>query len=416
MIKRITIEQLRLGMFVQEFSGSWMDHPFWRTKFMLNKPADLQKIIEAGVREVWIDTSKGLDAQGAAQSKEEVRQQVEVELVDAATRPTQPLEPVSSEQALAQAAALYKRSIPQMASLFNEARMGKALDASMCEALVTDIYDSVVRNPGALISVARLKRRDEYTYMHSVAVCALMLSLGQQLGLKGDQLKEAGVAGMLHDMGKALMPLEVLNKPGRLTPAEFDIMRGHPEAGHELLREGGTAGAVALDVCLHHHEKIDGTGYPHGLQGEQISLFARMGAVCDVYDAVTSTRPYKTAWDPGEALRQMAQWKGHFDARIFQAFIKCVGIYPIGSLIRLQSGRLAVVLEQNPASLLTPKVKVFFSTKSNFRIPPEVVDLSRPDCRERIAGCESPADWPFKDLEALWGAPSMARSGAGVAA
>jgi len=180
-------------------------------------------------------------------------------------------------------------------------------------------------------------------------------------------------------------------------------MKSHPERGHEMLLEGGSAGAVVLDVCLHHHEKVDGSGYPHKLSGEQISLFAKMGAVCDVYDAITSVRPYKSGWDPGEALRRMAQWKGHFEPRVFQAFVKTVGIYPVGSLLRLQSGKLAVVTAQNAQNLLAPKVKTFFSTKSNMRIEPMEMDLGSAYCQDKVLRCESPDDWKFKDLDILAG-------------
>jgi len=140
-----------------------------------------------------------------------------------------------------------------------------------------------------------------------------MVSLARQLGLSEDLVREAGLAGLLHDVGKMTMPVEVLNKPGSLTDAEFVVMRSHPERGHALLLAAGSIPASALDVCLHHHEKYDGSGYPYRLQGEAISLFARMGAVCDVYDAITSNRPYKKAWNPAESLARMAQWTGHFD-------------------------------------------------------------------------------------------------------
>lgn len=411
-IKKIPVEHLRLGMHVHEFCGSWMDHPFWRSKFTLSKEADLRRIVDGGVKELWIDASKGLDVEAGrsvapAVTQESVAEAVERELEFVASMPFELDEPLSGDAAFAKAAALYRSSVPKISSMFNEARLGKAVSAAQCEALVDEISESVMRNPGALISVARLKRADEYTYMHSVAVCALMVSLGRQLGLQGDHLKKAGLAGMLHDLGKAVMPMDVLNKPGKLTDAEFDTMKTHPERGHEMLVEGGSVGPVVLDVCLHHHEKFDGTGYPHKLAGDQISLFAKMGAVCDVYDAITSVRPYKSGWDPGEALRRMAQWKGHFDPRVFQAFVKTVGIYPIGSLLRLQSGRLAVVISQNPNSLLTPKVKAFFSTKSNLRIPPHEIDLGSPFCNDKVAACESPDDWPFKDLDQLWGAPKL---------
>jgi HD-GYP domain-containing protein (c-di-GMP phosphodiesterase class II) len=411
MIKKIPIDQLRLGMHVHEFCGSWMDHPFWRSKFTLRAQADMARIISGGVKELWIDTDKGQDAEGgdgqAAVLRKDVAIKVERELEFVASMPFEAEDTRSNEAALLEAAALYRRSVPKISSMFAEARLGRAVDASKCEELVDEISESVLRNPGALISVVRLKRRDEYTYMHSVAVCALMVALGQQLGLQGRQLKEAGMAGMLHDIGKILVPDSILNKPGKLTDAEFSAMKRHPELGHDLMSGGAALGPMVLDVCLHHHEKIDGSGYPHGLRGDQISIFAKMGAVCDVYDAITSVRPYKAGWDPGEALRRMAEWKGHFEPRVFQAFVKCVGIYPVGSLVRLKSGRLAVVTAQNSKSLLTPMVKAFFSTKSNMRIEPHEVDLAGRGCQDKVVACESPDDWPFKDLNALWGAPRL---------
>ncbi len=145
------------------------------------------------------------------------------------------------------------------------------------------------------------------------------------------------------------------------------------------------------------------SGYPHRLQGEAISHYAKMGAVCDVYDAVTSDRPYKKGWDPAEAVRRMAEWsKGHFQNEVFQAFVKAVGIYPVGTLVRLHTGRLGVVVDQSGRSLLTPKVKVFFSTKSQLRLPPEIIDLASPGCNEKITAHENPAKWGFPDLEELW--------------
>jgi HD-GYP domain-containing protein (c-di-GMP phosphodiesterase class II) len=411
MIKKIRSEQLRIGMHVHEFCGSWMDHPFWRSKFIVRTEAELKRIVTGGVSELWIDTAKGLDVEEGAPgvSREEVAREVEEKLTHFATMPGL-LEPLAEapQDAMGKAAALVRHSVPKIASLFNEARMGRALDVGGCGALVDEISNSVLADPGALISVARIKTHDEYTYMHSVAVCALMVALGRQLGLKPDLLKRVGLAGMLHDVGKAVMPLGVLNKPGKLTDEEFAIMKTHPERGHALLVEGKGAGPVVLDVCLHHHEKFDGSGYPHALAGDKISLVAKMGAVCDVYDAITSMRPYKVGWDPGEALRRMTQWKGHFDPTVFQAFVKTVGIYPIGSLVRLHSGRLGVVTQQNPQALLAPKVKVFYNTHVKKRIEPHEINLANRLTNDKVIGCESPEDWPFTDLDQLWGAPSPA--------
>jgi HD-GYP domain-containing protein (c-di-GMP phosphodiesterase class II) len=281
--------------------------------------------------------------------------------------------------------------------------MGKSVDVGGARLLVEEISDSVARNPGALISLARLKTIDDYTYLHSVAVCAMMVALAKQLGMSESNIRLAGLAGLMHDLGKSVMPMEVLNKPGKLTDAEFKIIRTHPVEGHKLLLAGDQVDQEVLNVCLHHHEKMDGSGYPLGLVGDAISVFAKMGAVCDVYDAITSNRPYKMGWDPAESLRKMAEWaNGHFDPAVFQAFVKTMGIYPVGSLVRLTSGRIGVVIEQTGKSLTTPCVKVFFSTKSNMRIAPHIVDLSHPHCSEKIQGREDPAVWRFPDLNELW--------------
>lgn len=403
MLKKITVEQLAVGMHLHEFCGSWMEHPFWRTRFVIKDPKDIEAIRASSIREVWIDAAKGLDVEGGI-SREESEEEVERELVAAATvaAPT-PQEKVEMRKEMERAALICTKAKQAVVSMFQEVRMGNAITADDCAPLVEEISNSVLRNPGALVSLTRLKTADDYTYMHSVAVCALMIALGRQLGLDEAAVRTAGMAGLLHDLGKAMVPNAVLNKPGKLSDEEFSVIKKHPELGYQALREGSGVDATVLDVCLHHHEKVDGSGYPKGLKDAEISLFAKMGAVCDVYDAITSNRPYKAGWDPAESLRKMAEWaRGHFDERVFQAFVKSVGIYPTGSLVRLESGRLGVVIDQTGKSLLSPRVKVFFSTKANARIPPEEIDLSRADSRDRIAAREDPSAWNFPDLDALW--------------
>jgi HD-GYP domain-containing protein (c-di-GMP phosphodiesterase class II) len=233
-------------------------------------------------------------------------------------------------------------------------------------------------------------------------VCALMVALAKQLDLSESETKQAGMAGLLHDIGKAGIDNAVLNKPGALTEDEFTLVKSHPQRGYEMLMQGNISDEVVLDVCLHHHEKVSGLGYPHKLKADEISLFAKMGAVCDVYDAVTSNRPYKNGWEPGVSLQRMAQWADHFDDVVFKAFVKSVGIYPIGSMVKLKSGRLAVVIDQNPKSLLSPMVKVFFSTKSKVRIPIEIIDLSKPNAQDEIIGHEDPVLWGIGNIHEIW--------------
>ncbi len=404
MLKKIDVEQLRLGMFLKELCGSWMDHPFWNTKFLIEDPADLARIYDSAIRQVWIDTSKGTDVEGGeGQSEEEANARNEATLIVATTMPDVPASEISAAQELQRARRICATAKKAVVLMFQEARMGKSIDTAALALLVEEISSSVMRHPGALVSLARLKTRDDYTYMHSVAVCGLMVSLAKRLGLDEATTREAGLAGLVHDLGKAMIPLKVLNKPAKLTEEEFKVVRHHPSAGYQMLLEGGGVGPIALDVVLHHHEKVDGSGYPHRLKDEQISLFAKMGAVCDVYDAITSNRPYKTGWDPSEALRKMTEWApGHFDMKVFQAFVKSVGIYPLGSLVRLESGVLAVVTETRADALLTPVVKTFYCTRRRERMHPKLVDLSKAAARDKIASWESREKWPFKDLDELW--------------
>ena len=402
MLKRIHVRDVRLGMYIQELCGSWMDHPFWKKSFELTDPKELYSLQTCGLHEVWINTDKGLDvgADVAVVTTEESAQNIEQELQKAAQSESKPVARVSMQEEVNRARKLQEKSKAAITSMFLEARMGTAINASDAEPLVDEINQSISRNPEAFLNLVRLKNKDDYTYLHSVAVCALMIALSKQLGLSDADIKDAGMAGLLHDVGKMMIPEEVLNKPGKLTDEEFEIVKAHPLRGWEVLNISKGANAVVLDVVLHHHERVDGTGYPEKISGEALTLFARMGAVCDVYDALTSNRCYKNGWEPAEALRKMAEWEGHFDERIFHAFIKTIGIYPSGTLVKLKSGRLAVVIEQTEKSLLTPLVKAFFSTKFNEPIMPEIINLAK--STDGIASIEVAEKWGF-DLRQFTG-------------
>jgi len=455
MLKRIPVEKLLVGMYIHEFCGSWYDHPFWRPAFLLGNDKDLRDIQSTGIKEVWIDTAKGLDVEGgkveAAVAAEvddalarantsnrivhhdeiagikevwidtakgldveagKVKATVAAEIDDTLARVNARKRIVHHDEITheaVRAAKTFTQSRQAVASMFHEARMGKALNAKDALPIVEEISASVIRNPGAMISLARLKNKDNYTYMHSVAVCALMVALARQLGLNNYQVHQAGLAGLMHDIGKTNIPLEIINKPGDLTEAEFRVMKNHTVEGHKILQESHGMSDIVLHVSLQHHEKVDGSGYPGKLTNEQIDLYAKLSAVCDVYDAITSIRAYKNGWEPALSVRKMAEWShGHFDQRIYEAFVRSIGIYPVGSLVRLASDRLGVVVGQSEQSLLTPRIKVFFSITSNSRIPPEILDLSKPSCKDKIVSHEDPEKWDIHDIQELWsGLPAV---------
>lgn len=401
MIKKIPINELKLGMFVHDLHSSWLNHPFWKSSFLLEDQEELDKLLSCGIKTVSIDLSQSklpatVNRHDERQSHNKVAQQSTPFPV------LTPSEKISIREELKQARRTCGMAMKEVSSMFSQVRMGNAISMSGAEETIKQISGSVSRNPQAIITLARLKTADTYTYMHSVAVCALMIALAKELKLSDQMVEYAGRAGLMHDVGKMMVPDTILNKPGRLTSEEFAVIRKHPELGAEVLSQISTIPTEVLEACLHHHEKIDGSGYPGKQKGNKISLLSRMAAVCDVYDAITSDRPYKKGWGPAESLQRMASWEGHFDKKIFQAFVKTVGIYPVGSLVRLKSQHLAVVTEQNEGNLVSPVIKLFFSLRSELPVKPKTINLANKNVNDTIVGRESHGKWNFPYLDELW--------------
>jgi HD-GYP domain-containing protein (c-di-GMP phosphodiesterase class II) len=278
-----------------------------------------------------------------------------------------------------------------------DVRLGKAINIENVEPVVTHITESILRNSGALIGLMHIKNKDDYTFLHSVSVCTFMVAFCRSVGLDAETTQLAGLGGLLHDTGKALVPDAILNKPGRLTDEEFAIIKRHPKDGYDILLKTPGVHEIALDITLHHHERVDGSGYPDKLPGDQITTLSKMAAIVDVYDAITADRCYHKGMPPTDALRKLFEWSTHhFDPTLVKAFMRCVGIYPVGTLVLLESGRLGVVIEHNEESLLQPKVKVFFDTRRQSYIPPLEVDLAKPMGKggaDKIVSHENAAKW-----------------------
>lgn len=227
MIKKIKIEDVRLGMYIHEIRGNWLEHPFWRKSFKLDNPKDLEKLIDCDLDEIWIDTRKGLDVATTVDQNPEEPQSNVKPAIDAEPQKIKrnPAASVSIEEELESAKKIHSKAKTLVTGMFHEARMGNAFEIEEAAVLVDEVNQSLQRNPNALLSLVRLKNADEYTYLHSVAVCMLMVALAKQLKLNDEQIKQAGVAGLLHDVGKMAIPNEVLNKAGKLTDEEFNVVR-----------------------------------------------------------------------------------------------------------------------------------------------------------------------------------------------
>lgn len=404
MIKKIPVSSLRPGMYLHDLVADWMSHPFIRNRFLIRDQHTIDKIVAAGIREAYIDSARGIDAPGAP-TQTQVNAQIEAEMKAAAAQ-RMPEVQVSLAEELVRARRIQSQASRVIHAVMQDARLGRALNMAEVEPLVEDITNSISRNQSALLSLVRLKSHDDYTFLHSVAVCTLMVTFCKALKLDPALTREAGLGALLHDTGKMRVPDAILNKPGRFTDAEFEVMKRHPRDGYDILRATPGLSDVALDIALHHHERMDGTGYPERLPGDNISIVARMAAIVDVYDAITSDRCYHSGIPPAEALKKMWEWsKFDFDQTLMRAFISTIGIYPVGTLVRLESGRLGVVTELHASEILKPSVRVFFSTKSNLHIPPQLIDLSRPSgaVADKIVSHEDPLKWGVDPLLYLAG-------------
>lgn len=401
---KIPPDQLLIGMYVCGFGGSWFDHPFWRAKFLLQSDDDLARIRASGVRYVLIDDELGIGPDHApAESATEARQapllpRLSPPVSTRRPRPSPPLAAPESDREKAR--AMFSQSGKIIRYVFEGARLGRAVQIADIAAIVDDVSETVKRQPRTLLDVVRLKKKDEYTYLHSVAVCALMLHSARHLGKSEEEIRDFGLAGLLHDLGKMGVSDAILNKPGKLTDAEFDVMRGHPDHGYNLLVEAEVSSDVVLDVCRLHHEKVDGTGYPMRLKGDAIPFAARLGAICDVYDALTSHRPYKQAFSPMEAVAAMWSWEGHFDRDLLVSFMQGISVFPPAMLVQLRSNRLGIVLEPRRGKTQL-HVLAFYSTRERAFIARETVKISGSPAPDGILYPADPDAWGFKDWDRM---------------
>jgi putative nucleotidyltransferase with HDIG domain len=400
MIKKVKTEQLKPGMFVHDFNCGWLRHPFFRNRILLKCDAEIETILEHQITDVYIDTDHGLDPDDAP-TKQFVDEFIQTELNQIETRANTVRQTVRGFVTVAEemqhARLLRDETQRETQVLMDAVRLGMKLDLPQVEVVVDKLTESVLRNRHALVSLTRIKNKDEYTYLHSLSVSALCISFANHLGLDAKQIKALGVGGLLHDIGKINVPLELLNKPNALTEAEFEIMKSHVAHGERILQDTHGIDEFSICVCRHHHERLDGTGYPNGLKGGEISEFGQIGAIVDIYDALSSERSYKSALPPTDVLKKLFEWSGcYLNRSLVEQFVLHMGIYPVGSLVRLRSGFIGVVVEQGERSLLDPVVRAVYDTKRAKLVMPFEINLSsRPAGQQldEIVGCEAPAAW-----------------------
>ena len=416
MIKKIPIEEIRIGMYLEKLPGSWLERSFWRSSFMINDVKTAKKIIETGCKYFWIDTEKGRDVATAEEKAKERAAAASKNRVDEIAsffaEPSKNVRKPSKEElkedavaktesAMATASAVMSRSKEAVDAFFSSARAGQPINMQEAQKVVDEIVDSVEESPHAMVSVARKKEAFDFTAAHAVAVCSLMVAMAKELKLSDSEVREAGLAGLMHDLGIVSSKPEILRQHGMTMTSEA-LFETHHQDGYELLLKNGDVSQAVLDVCLHHHEAVDGSGVPGGLKAAETSQLAKMAKICDMYDSMTSDHDQRVGMPPPFAIRQMLKKSDtELDATLLEAFVRTVGVYAVGSLVRLKSDKLAIVMEQSTKSLTMPKVKVFYSIKSELRVAPEIVDLST-SITDEIVSAEDPAKWRLDNLDALW--------------
>lgn len=310
MLKRIKRHQARVGMFITDIEDPLRDEAAPVRSFLLKDEAAAAKVRASNIISLVIDTRKGVDV-GTGRPQPGAR---------ASEASLSNLSRPFTQTEIKEALQTIEQTRPLLDTLFSDVRLSGKATFEPADRAVEQIAKSMESNPAALISITRLKTKDEYTFLHSIAVSALMVHFARFLKFDEQTVRILGVSGLLHDIGKMVMPDALLSKKSALTEEEMAEIRTHPVRGYELLSRQGNMPQIVLDVCLHHHERIDGKGYPFGLSDKQVSMPARIAAICDVYDAMTSARSYKRAWTPAETLRMMLKSAGHFDRHMLTQF------------------------------------------------------------------------------------------------
>lgn len=388
MIRKVPTGLLRVGVFVHDFNCSQTSQAIFLNQSFINSEKSIEILQSWGIKEVFIDTSRGLGP------KKPPKKEIANDDVINVTAPLIPLkeEIIIAKEIKQQAVDVIRQSMVSM----HEA---KIIDINSAYDVVEKMHESVTRNKDALQLLTRIRSKDEYTLMHSISVSSMVLAFCNASNFDYDTSIKVAVGALLHDVGKTRIPLEILNKPGKLSPNEFDIVKMHTEHSADILSKTKDLPEEAFDIALHHHERCDGSGYPYGLQKKALTTGCRVASLCDVFDAITAERCYKKAVDKVAGLTKIyGMRKGHFDNEMALKFIRFIGVYPVGTFVRLESGQTGVVVDSTN-NILQPIVRLFYDNNREALIKLQDINLSKRN--EDVFSYDMPEYWNLAKRQAF---------------
>ena len=380
MKQKIDVADLRIGMYIVEIDRPWLDTPFLFQGFPVESQKDID-CVQRTCHYVYIDSAQAETFQSSKSPENNlVRHSATEKAISLLSRKSEYQNQVTFIEEFKPARAVRFKAKAYLEGIFDDIRLGQSVDTEGAKSVVRSMVDSITRNPDASLWYTQLRKMDEYTADHSLNVCILTLVFGRHLNFTESVLNELGIGALLHDIGKIRIPANIINKPGPLTKDELALVRKHPSYGAEILKQSPGVPQTAVDIALCHHERVDGEGYPQGLKAGELSLFSKMVAVVDVYDAITSNRVYHHGMSPSDALKNMYQWQHtDFDESLVEDFIQCLGIYPVGSAVQFNTGEIGIIMNDNKEHRLKPTVMLVLDAQQNPIFPEHIVNLASND-------------------------------------
>ncbi len=373
-VVKVNTADLQAGMYVSGLDRPWLEVPFPVQGFRVDGPEDIMRL-QQYCQYVFIDTVKSAH-QPTAVKHAVPRSRKSVQEIFPGRRLKKYQDSTGWTDEYPRAKAAVDELAVTVGTIFDQVATGGALDVLKVRKSVDPMIDSITRNPDACIWLARMKQQDSYTYQHSVGASIWAVALGRQLGLPRADLRSLAIGGLLFDVGKLGVPADLLQATRKLSDEEFAQVRNHVNRGVDMIQSSGLMNRDVLDMVAHHHERHDGSGYPQGLAGDKIPIYARIAAIVDCYDAITSHRSYARAIPPSVAIKMLYEWRDiEFQAELIEEFIQAVGIYPAGTLVELSSGEVAVVVAEYRTRRLRPRVMVLLDADKQPLADLKMIDM-----------------------------------------